>query len=108
MRVDGTVAVLIYQPAEEVKCWVEVETDGDVEDIVVLPGTREDAVYYLVKRTIDGNTKRYLEKWAMESECQGASLNKQADSFLAYSGVAISTITGLDHDRKSTRLNSSH
>src|SRR3546814_6531374 len=42
MRVDGTVAVLIYQPAEEVKCWVEVETDGDVEDIVVLPGTGED------------------------------------------------------------------
>src|SRR3546814_11306567 len=49
MRVDGTVAVLIYQPAEEVNCWVEVETDGDVEDIVVLPGTREDADYYLVQ-----------------------------------------------------------
>jgi hypothetical protein len=97
LRSDGTVAVLLYHPAEEVKCWVEVETDGVVEDIFVLPGTREDTVYYVVKRTINAVTKRYVEKWALENECQGGVLNKQADSFLAYTGAGVTTITGLTH-----------
>lgn len=95
VRSDGTVGILIFDPAEEIQCWVDVETDGDVEDVVVLPGTVEDEVYYTVKRTI-GGTKRYHEKWAMESECEGGTLNKQADSFLSASGSGAS-ITGLSH-----------
>lgn len=98
LRSDGTVAVLLYNPAEDIKCWIEVETDGVVEDIFVLPGTAEDAVYYLVKRTINGGTKRYLEKWALESECRGATLNKQADSYVTFTnGPASATVTGLSH-----------
>lgn len=100
LRSDGTVALLILDPAEDVKCWVEVETDGLVEDVFVMPsvpGEIEDKVYYLVNRTVDGATVRYLERWALESECVGGALNKQADSFILYSGVAASTITGLSH-----------
>jgi len=97
VRSDGKVAVLISQPAEEVLCWVLVETDGDIEDVVVLPGSVEDVVYYVVKRTINGSTVRYLEKWALESECRGGALNKQADSFIVYDDVSTTTITGLSH-----------
>lgn len=97
IRSDGTVAVLVYDPIENLKCWVELETDGEVEDIVVLPGAIEDKIYYSVKRTINGSTVRYLEKWALESECQGGTLNKQADSFFEYSGASTATITGLSH-----------
>lgn len=84
VRSDGTIAVLIFDRAEDVLCWVDVETDGSVEDVVVLPGTTEDAVYYLVNRTIESSTVRYLEKWALESECQGGTLNKQADSHVIF------------------------
>lgn len=97
VRSDGKVAVLVSQPIEDVMCFVLVETDGEVEDAFVLPGLVEDQVYYVVKRTIDGQTKRYLEKWAMESECQGGTLNKQLDSYVLYDGVSTATITGLDH-----------
>lgn len=93
VRSDGTVAVLVYDRAEEVKCWVDVETDGLVEDVCVLPGTPEDQVYYTVNRTINGSTVRYHEKWALESECHGGTLNKQADSFVVGSGA----VDGLDH-----------
>jgi len=96
-RTDGTVAILIFDRAENVIAWVEYETDGEVEDVTVLPGTVEDAVYYIVKRTIDGNTVRYHERWALESECQGGAVNKQADSFVEYSGAATTTITDLGH-----------
>ena len=100
VRQDGGVAVLILDQVEEVRCWVKVETDGLVEDVFVLPGATtsdEDKVYYVVNRTINGTTKRYLERWALESECVGGTLNKQADSFVLYSGVATTTLTGLSH-----------
>ncbi len=97
VRSDGTVGLLIYDRAEDVVAWVEVETDGLIEDVSVLPGTVEDQVYYIVNRTIDGNTVRYVEKWALESECQGGNLNKQADSFLVYDSTATTSISGLDH-----------
>lgn len=79
IRTDGQVAVLVYDPVENMKCWVLMQTAGIVEDAVVMPGGTEDKVYYVVNRTIDGQSVRYLERWAMESECVGASINKNAD-----------------------------
>ncbi len=84
IRSDGTVGMLIRELANEVLCWLDIETDGTIEDVVVLPGTVENKVYYLVKRTINGSTVRYLEKWALESETVGGTLNKQADSFATF------------------------
>jgi hypothetical protein len=98
IRLDGTVAVLVRDRAENVTCWVEVETDGLVEDAVVLPRVVEDRVYYYVNRTVNGSTVRYREKWAQESECIGGTLNKQADAFAVFtSATATSTITGAGH-----------
>lgn len=97
VRSDGKVGVLLFDPIENLKAWVLVETDGVVEDAFVLPNDVEDSVYYSIKRTINGSTVRYLERWALESECQGDTLNKQADSFLEYSGSSTTTITGLSH-----------
>jgi len=50
-----------------------------------------------VKRTINGSTVRYHEKWALESQCTGQPAARHADSFLMYSGAAVTTITGLSH-----------
>jgi hypothetical protein len=97
IKSDGTVGVLIFNIAENVICWIEIETDGVVEDISVLPGAGEDQVYYTVKRTINGSTVRYHEKWALESECIGGLVNKQADSFILYDGVSTTSLTGLSH-----------
>jgi hypothetical protein len=95
---DGTVAVLVFEREEDTICWVTIETDGTIEDAVVLPDTPEDAVYYVVNRTIDGATVRYLERWAIEDDCQGGTLNKQADSFVTFTNdPASATVTGLDH-----------
>ena len=98
VRSDGKVALMIFDKIEEVACWVLIETDGFVEDVVVLPsaGTEEDTVYYSVRRSIDGTTKRYLEKWALTSECEGGTANKQADSFIYYNGSPLQNIP-VDH-----------
>lgn len=68
---DGSVGIFMYEPQEEVMCWSTWSTAGFVEKVMVLPGINEDAVYYHIRRTINGVTRRYLEKWAMESECLG-------------------------------------
>ena len=97
VRSDGVVVVLLFDRAEDVKCLVTVETDGLVEDVVVLPGVPEDQVYYVVKRTVGGNTVRFLERWALITEAEGATVNKMADAFVVYSGASTATITGLSH-----------
>lgn len=97
VRSDGVVVVLVFDRAEDVKCLCTVETDGLVEDCVVLPGIPEDQVYYAVKRTINGSTVRFLERWALSSESIGGTVNKMADAFVVYSGASTATITGLSH-----------
>ena len=97
IRSDGKVALLIYDKVEEVNAFVLVDTDGLIEDALVLPGTIEDEVYYLVNRTVDGSTVRYWEKWTLENENKGGSVNKLADSHIIYSGASTDIITGLDH-----------
>jgi hypothetical protein len=97
---DGTVALAIFDRAENVLCWSTITTDGVIEDVSILPGddgVPEDKVYYTVKRTINGSTKRYLEKWALESECQGGTLSRNADCFIEISQASSATITGLSH-----------
>lgn len=100
---DGTVAVLVSDPAENVTAWIDIETgdadgvNGVIEEVAVLPDSVEDAVYYVVKREINGSTVRYLEKWAKESQARGGSSNRMADSFVVQNSAATTLISGLDH-----------
>lgn len=88
VRSDGKVAVLMLNAAEEGGAWITIETTGLVEQAVVLPGTEEAAVYYLTNI----NGVRAIQRWAKASECLGASVNKQADDFVHYSGAPTTTI----------------
>lgn len=103
VRSDGTVVMSVLDKNEEVLSWFTITSTGGsglIEDVCVLPGANgstEDQVYYVIKRTINGSTVRYLEKWASETDCRGGDLNKQADSFITYEGVAATSITGLSH-----------
>lgn len=97
IRSDGTVAVLLSDPAENILCWLDVETAGAVEEAAVLPGGVEDEVYYVVRREINGSTVRYLEKWAMESQARGGADNRIADSFVVQNSTATTIVTGLNH-----------
>jgi hypothetical protein len=100
VRSDGTAIVAVIDRVEEVLAWVPVETDGLIEDVVILPaldGDIDDQVYYVVKRTIGGSTVRYLEKWAQESDCRGGASNQQADSFITFSSPGTEILTGLGH-----------
>lgn len=90
---DGTVRVLVFDPLEDVRAWITIETDGLVEDVVTLPGLVEDQVYYVVNR----NGRRGLEKWALESEAIGAADTRMGDAGLSFTMDGETRLTGLEH-----------
>lgn len=94
---DGTAVVLIYEPSEDVLSWSTFTTDGFIEDIVCLPNVEADDVFMIVRRTINGVTKRYRERLAYDTQARGGVDNYVSDSYKIVDVVASSTITGLGH-----------
>lgn len=61
VRDDGVLLSLTYMYDEKVVAWCEHETDGTVESVAAIPGDLQDRLFLVVNRTIDGDTKRYVE-----------------------------------------------
>lgn len=74
---------------------------GFVESVAAVPGVTEGNtdVYLVVKRTINGETKRYIEVLddPFDAKIKGVEDAFFVDCGLKYDGSAISTLTGLDH-----------
>lgn len=64
VRSDGMLLGLTYDRQQQLTAWHRHDTDGAVENIAVVPEGDEDAVYLSVRRTINGVTKRYIERLA--------------------------------------------
>ena len=60
---NGTIATLTREVNQEVQGWSRQITDGLYESIAVIPSQsyKYDEVWVVVKRTIDGTEKRYIE-----------------------------------------------
>lgn len=94
---DGSVAIMTYEPGEEVLAWSKWSTDtgtsSKVIEAAVLPGIEEDKVFYLIERTINGVKRRFIEKWAKESECWGdTGLSWLADCAVSYTDTGAKTV----------------
>ncbi len=72
---------------------------GEVESIAVIPGADHDELWMVVKRTIGGATKRYIEflTQPFDDELLAKDDAFQVDSGLIYSGAAADSFSGLDH-----------
>ena len=108
VRSDGALLGLTYVPEEDIVAWHRHDTAGvgvDLfESVCVIPEGDEDVVYVVVKRTINGATKRYVERLAERNEGLYSAGSNQAtitflDSYKTYTASAngSATITGLDH-----------
>lgn len=58
----GELLALTYNRKQQIWAWSIHETDGLVESVAVIEENREDFVYFVVKRTINGLDKRYIER----------------------------------------------
>ena len=63
VRSDGALLSLTYERESGLIGWARHDTDGFVESVVVTEEGTEDAVYVVVRRTINSVTKRYVERF---------------------------------------------
>lgn len=130
-RDDGRLASLAYNKQHQVLGWSQTVIGGSfgsgdavVESVITIPGSNDEdqdypsdernEIWMIVKRTIDGNTTRYIEfgeyyysgplreDYDTEALWRAAVRTSQADAFyvdcgLTYSGSATTTVTGLTH-----------
>lgn len=66
VRSDGTLLCMTWDQAQQVWGWTICETDGLFKKVCVVTEQGEDRVYFVVKRTIDGHSKTYIERMAAE------------------------------------------
>jgi len=110
IRGDGILVGLTYQRSEQVVAWHQhklggsfgATTHGIVESVISISGNSynridEDQLWVIVKRTINGTTRRYVEYFTPFQFDSSLTQFQFVDSALAYSGSATSTLTGLDH-----------
>lgn len=96
VRNDGKVLAMTYQREHQVGGWHQHDFGGVVESITSISEGQRDALYMVVKRTIDGSTVRCVER--MEQRYTSAPADVWCvDSGLQYDGAAATVISGLDH-----------
>lgn len=62
VRNDGTLLGLTYVREQQMVGWHRHEFEGTVENVCCIPEGNEDAVYLTIKRTVDGDVVRYIER----------------------------------------------
>lgn len=59
---NGELFGLSYVPEQSVGGWFEYQTDGSFESVCVVQEDSTDRMYVVVKRTIGGETRRFIER----------------------------------------------
>lgn len=94
---NGTLATMTREIDQEVQGWARQTTDGVYESIATIPSQDDphDEVWVVVKRTINGTAKRYIERFvsqevpARQDKCFYVHSGLSYDAFTANTTVTI-------------------
>lgn len=102
VRGDGVLLGFTFNKEQDVTGWHKHTLGGNgiVESVTVIPAPDKgrDELWMIVRRTINGSTKRYVEY--LEREYRDGDTQASAfyvDCGLTYSGSPATTISGLSH-----------
>jgi hypothetical protein len=92
---DGKLLAGSYSRATNTIGWSEMDLDGDVESIAVIPTTTEDQVWLSVKRTINSVVVRHIEylaprNWTLMRDYHGVDAGVVLDGGAE---VAVTSVT---------------
>lgn len=93
VRTDGQIARLTLEQDQQVQAWSRYVTQGNFESVAIVSDAEDnDEIYAIVKRTINGAVKRFVE--VQEPNYEVDNPNRfYVDSGLSYNGTQSSTIT---------------
>lgn len=92
VRDDGVLLGLTYVREQQILAWHQHTFDGTVENVCVVPEGDEDAVYLTIKRTINGATKRYIERMT-QRRVEDIEDSIFMDAALSYDGTNATATT---------------
>ncbi|MCG9065206.1 hypothetical protein LH425_09160 [Laribacter hongkongensis] len=93
---SGCLIGLTYVPEQQVGAWHWHDTDGVFESCAAVAEGAEDVLYCVIRRTVNGCSRRYVERMASRK------FTHQADAFFVdcgatYTGESADRISGLHH-----------
>jgi hypothetical protein len=94
---DGSLVGLTYMREHDVVAWHRHETRGAVESLCSVPGEVEDELWLIVRRTVGGVTKRFVERLATRLPQDDPVSGVFMDCAVTKTGSASATVTGLSH-----------
>lgn len=108
VRADGVMLSLTFNPGNGHSGWARHDTDGVYENVCTVPEGLETAVYTVVRRTVAGETRRYIERMTSRSLLnQGGAFSPFGgygvpddiclDSAQSYTGAPTTLLSGLGH-----------
>lgn len=112
VRDDGILLGFTYLRKQEVWSWHRHDTEGLFEDLCTIPGKdRDDEVWFFVNRTINGQTRRFIERLASRETILQTETDEDGELYtymdpadqyfvdcgLSYDGPPKATFSGLDH-----------
>jgi len=90
---SGKLIGFTYVPEQQVGAWHQHDTDGTFESVATVSEGNDDVVYCVIKRTINGATKKYIERMGTRLYAT------QRDSFFVDAGA---TYNGTNTDTNRT------
>jgi hypothetical protein len=96
VRDDGALLSLTYSRDFNVAAWARHDTDGWFESVCALPEGSEDALYAIVRRTVNGQTKRYIERQSTR-HVTDVRYGNFLDSSRFYEGAPAQVFSALGH-----------
>lgn len=97
VREDGVLLGCTYLREQDVWGWHRHDTDGFFWDVCIVPEAAGDTVYFIVRRTVNGATVRYIEKMMPREIAVFDTDAICVDASLSYSGAPVNTVAGLAH-----------
>ena len=98
---DGHLNAMTYYPEQNISAWSVLETDGAFESCCVVSEGVEDHLYVVVRRTINGAIRRYIERLEYVAVPEDAAKCRQFDCFIdnqePMMAARSNTLTGLEH-----------
>lgn len=100
VRSDGALLGMTYVPQHDILGWHQHDTEGGAgkfESVATVAEGNEDATYFVIQRTVNARTVRYVERLHSPRFATLADAF-YVDSGVSYSGAPITTLTqGLWH-----------
>lgn len=97
---DGSLVTLTFERDQRIVGMCKQSLGGtavSVESVAIIPGSTRSEVWVLVKRTINSNTVRYIERLSAEFEDTDIKNARFLDSYLERNSGSVTTVTGLGH-----------